>query len=225
MHYVPITQVSQLLIASAILGALSVSTEPLGLVFLSKISMMLASGRKEDVRMYTTCLAHAAIDISVFLSFQILVFVDTLVRVWIGPSATNDMAVIRLVLIGVPFYLFYTALRSVIDAGSIRPRNAVNTIASLSALGLMVSLSPRMVPRTFLVHAVGLSLVVSLAVSCRLPHRLALSMQYASSGSNRSYPSVAHSLSAQLLWPAAVGSAFTDSRWWRWNCSWDRPFS
>jgi len=38
----------------------------------------------------------------------------------------NDMAIIRLVLIGVPFYLFYTGLRSVIDAGSIRPRNAIN---------------------------------------------------------------------------------------------------
>jgi len=164
MHFVPITVVSQLLIATAMLAALSVSTEPLGLVFLSKISMMLASGRKEDVRMYATCLAQAAIDISVFLSIQVLVFADILIRVWIGPRATNNMTVIRLVLIGVPFYLFYTGLRSVIDAGSIRPRNAINTIASLTALGLMISLSPWMVPRAFLVHAIALSLVVSLAI-------------------------------------------------------------
>ncbi len=164
MHFVPITVVSSLLIASAMLVALSASTEPLGLVFLSKISMMLASGRKEDVRMYATCLAQAGIDISAFLTIQVLVFADTLVRVWIGPSATNDVTVIRLVLIGVPFYLFYTGLRSVIDAGSIRPRNAINTIASLTALGLMISLSLRMVPRAFLVHAIGLSLVISLAI-------------------------------------------------------------
>jgi O-antigen/teichoic acid export membrane protein len=164
MHFVPITVVTQLLIASAMLVALSVSTEPLGLVFLSKISMMLASGRKEDVRMYATCLAQAAIDISVFVTIQVLVFADILLRLWIGPGATKDMAVIRLVLIGVPFYLFYSGLRSVIDAGSIRPRNAINTIASLTALGLMISLSPWVVPRAFLVHAVGLSLVVSLAI-------------------------------------------------------------
>jgi len=164
MHFVPITVVSQLLIASAMLAALSVSTEPLGLVFLSKISMMLASGRKEDVRVYATCLAQAAIDISVFLTIQVLVFADILVRVWIGPSTTEDMAVVRIVLTGVPFYLFYSGLRSVIDAGSIRPRNAINTIAALTALALMISLLPLMVPLAFLVHAIGIAVVVSLAI-------------------------------------------------------------
>jgi O-antigen/teichoic acid export membrane protein len=164
MHFVPITVVSQLLIASAMLAALTVSTEPLGLVFLSRISMMLASGRKEDVRTYVTWLAQAAIDISVFLSIQVLVFTDILVRMWIGPSASNDVAVIRIVLAGVPFYLFYTGLRSVIDAGSIWPHNAINTVASLTALGLMISLSLWTVPRSFLVHAVAMSLVLSLGI-------------------------------------------------------------
>jgi O-antigen/teichoic acid export membrane protein len=164
MHFVPITVVSQLLIASAMLVALSVSTEPLGLVFLSKISMMLAGDRKEDVRKYATCLAQAAIDLSVFLTIQVLVFADILVGVWIGPSASKDMAVIRLVLIGVPFYIFYSGLRSVIDAGSILPRNAFNTMASLTALGVMISLCPWMVPRAILVHAIGVSLVISLGI-------------------------------------------------------------
>jgi len=89
MHFVPITVVSSAADRHSHVAALSVSTEPLGLVFLSKISMMLASGRKEDVRMYATVLAQAAIDISVFLSIQVLVFADILVRVWIGTSANQ----------------------------------------------------------------------------------------------------------------------------------------
>ena len=164
MHFMPIAVVSKLLIASAMLAALSVSTEPLGLVFLSKISMMLANGRNEEVRRYTTCLAQAAISISVFLTIQVLVFADVLVRMWIGPSAANDMLVIRIVLIAVPFYLFYTSLRSVIDAGSIRPRNAINTLTSLAAQALMISIAVGVAPRTLLVPAIGLSLVIAFAL-------------------------------------------------------------
>jgi O-antigen/teichoic acid export membrane protein len=164
MHFMPIAVVSQLLIAAAMLAALSVSTEPLGLVFLSKISMMLASGRNEEVRRYATYLAQAAIDISAFLTIQVLVFADVLVRVWIGPSAANDMLVIRIVLIGVPFYLFYSGLRSVIDAGSIRPRNAINTIASLLAQTVMIGFAIWLAPRALIVPAIGLSLVLALAL-------------------------------------------------------------
>jgi O-antigen/teichoic acid export membrane protein len=164
MHFMPIAVVSQLLIASAMLAALSVSTEPLGLVFLSKISMMLASGRNEEVRRYATCLAQAAIDISVFLTIQVLVFADILLRVWIGQSAANDMLVIRIVLVGVPFYLFYSGLRSVIDAGSIRPRNAINILASLTVQILMIGIAAWMAPRALLVPMIGLSLVIALAL-------------------------------------------------------------
>jgi O-antigen/teichoic acid export membrane protein len=164
MHFMPIAVVSKLLIAAAMLAALSVSTEPLGLVFLSKISMMLANGRNEEVCRYTTCLAQAAISISVFLTIQVLVFADVLVRVWIGPSAANDMLVIRIVLIAVPFYLFYSGLRSVIDAGSIRPRNAINTITSLAAQTVMIGFAIWLAPRTLLVPAIGLSLVLALAL-------------------------------------------------------------
>jgi O-antigen/teichoic acid export membrane protein len=171
MHFMPIAVVSQLLIASAMLAALSVSTEPLGLVFLSKISMMLASGRNEEVRRYATYLAQAAIDISLFLTIQVLVFADILVRAWIGPSAANDMLVIRIVLTAVPFYLFYSGLRSVIDAGSIRPRNAINTLTALTALSLMISFAVWVVPRALLVPAVGLSLVIALALLAFLTAR------------------------------------------------------
>jgi len=171
MHFMPIAVVSQLLIAAAMLAALSVSTEPLGLVFLSKISMMLASGRNEEVRTYATYLAQAAIDISAFLTIQVLVFADVLVRIWIGPAAANDMLVIRIVLVGVPFYLFYSGLRSVIDAGTIRPRNAINTLTSLMAQTVMIGFAVLLAPRALLVPAVGLSLVIALALLALLTGR------------------------------------------------------
>jgi hypothetical protein len=100
----------------------------------------------------------------VFLTIQVLVFADVLLRMWIGPSAANDMLVIRIVLIAVPFYLFYSSLRSVIDAGSIRPRNAINTLTALAAQALMISLAVGVAPRAFLVPAIGLSLVIAFAL-------------------------------------------------------------
>lgn len=164
LHYMPFSRVSYLLVAISMLTATSVSTEPLGLVFLSKISMMLAHGRLSDVQTYLSYLISATIDVSLFLTIQLIVFSDVLVHAWIGGSPLEDTSIIRVVLIGVPFYLFYTALRSAVDAGSIRPLNARNDVVSLWALLILIALSTRLAPREFLLHAIAVSLVLSFAL-------------------------------------------------------------
>ena len=161
LHYMPVSRVSYLLVAITMLSAASVCTEPLGLIFLSKVSMMLAEDRLGDVQMYLSHLISATIDLSLFLAIQSIIFGDVLVRVWVGVGPFEDISIIRIVLIGVPFYLFYTALRSAVDAGTIRPLNARNVIVSLMALSILLTLSTSLAPREFLLHAIAISLVLS----------------------------------------------------------------
>ncbi len=163
-HYMPVSRVSYLLVATSMLTAAGVSTEPLGLVFLSKISMMLARNRLSEVQTCLCYLVSATMEMSMFLTIQLVVFADVLIRAWIGPSFLEGILVIRILLLSIPSYLFYTALRSAVDAGSIRPLNARNVVESLITLLVLIALSIRLVPREFLLHAIAISLVASWAL-------------------------------------------------------------
>jgi O-antigen/teichoic acid export membrane protein len=163
-HYVPVSRVSYLLVATSLLTAASVSTEPLGLVFLSKISMMLAHDRLSEVNIYLSYLVSATLQLSLFLTIQLVVFADVLIRALIGHSFLEGILVIRIVLLSIPSYLYYTALRSVVDAGSIRPLNARNVAMSLGALLFLIVLVIKTAPREFLLHAIAIALVISLSL-------------------------------------------------------------
>src|SRR5207245_4814644 len=126
------------------------SIVPIGLVFMSKLSMLLSNQRFSEVRAYLSHLVSATICISLFVAIQLMVFADVLVRAWIGPSLLQGTAIIRILLLGIPCYLFYTALRSAVDAGTIQPLNARNVLASLITLLLLIGLSIKMVPCEFL---------------------------------------------------------------------------
>jgi O-antigen/teichoic acid export membrane protein len=117
------------------------------------------------------------VDLSIFLTLQLVVFVDVLLQAWIGPSFLQGIAIIRLLVIGIPFYLFYTALRSPVDAGSVRPLNARNIVVSLMALLIMIALGILVVPREFSLHAIAIFLVLAFALLAYLT-RLSLTKLY-----------------------------------------------
>ena len=164
LHYMPVSRVSYLLLGLSMLTAASVSTDPIGTVFLSKISMMLANNRISDVQKYLSHLVSATIDLSLFLAIQLIVFADVLVRAWISANPPEGIAVIRVLLMGTPFYLFYTGLRSAVDAGTIRPLNSRNVIVSLGALLLMMAADTVLVRRDLLLQALAASLAAAFAL-------------------------------------------------------------
>jgi O-antigen/teichoic acid export membrane protein len=157
LHFAPISRVSYLLLALSMLTAASVSTEPVGTVFLSKISMMLACNRTREVQNCLSHLVSATLDLSFFLTIQLIVFADVLVRAWIGVASPEGVAVIRVLLLGTPFYLFYTALRSSVDAGTTRPLNSRNVITSLLTLLVIIALDRVLVRRDLLLLALAAS--------------------------------------------------------------------
>jgi O-antigen/teichoic acid export membrane protein len=162
LHYLPVARVSSLLLAISMLSAVAVSTEPLGVVFLSKLSMMLAEHRQSEVRMYLSHLISATVDLSLFVTLQLMIFADLLVRTWVGANALDGVVVIRTLLMAIPFYVFFTAFRSALDAGSIHPLNAHNLIVVLAVFVGLITLCSWLVPRPFLLHAIAMALVLVL---------------------------------------------------------------
>jgi O-antigen/teichoic acid export membrane protein len=80
----------------------------------------------------------AVMEVSVFTCIQLAVFADVVVRAWVGPGYEDQMGVIRLVLLAIPPYLFFVALRSTIDAATVKPLNTANVLVSLAVyLGLI----------------------------------------------------------------------------------------
>jgi O-antigen/teichoic acid export membrane protein len=163
-HYLPLSRVSFLLLGLNVLLVVGYAGGPLGLVLLSKLSMMIGENRLEDVRERLRLLVAAVLEISVFACLQLIVFADVLVRVWVGAKFLDATSIIRLLILAVPPYLFYVALRASIDAVTAKPCNAGNILAALAVYLVLVGVTVKALPANFLLEGLAGSLVVALAL-------------------------------------------------------------
>ena len=163
-HYLPLSQVSYLLLGISILSATSVSVSPLGQVLLSKVSMMLADNRLPAVRERLQHLLGAVLELSTFGCIQILIFADWVIRLWVGSHYVERIEVVRIVVLTVPFYLFCVSLQSVIDAASVKPYNARNDLVALGVFLVTACVVVRTVPNRYLLDSLALTLVWSYVV-------------------------------------------------------------
>ena len=163
-HYLPMTEVAYLLLGSNFLLVMGYTAGPLTVVLLSKFSMMLGQNRLAEVRESLEHLVRAVLDISVFASLQLVVFADVLVRVWVGPRFLPGISIIRLLILAIPPYLFYMALRSSIDAVTVKPRNAGNVMAALVIYLALTAVTLKALPANFLLEGIAGALVVALSV-------------------------------------------------------------
>lgn len=138
VHYMKIAQVSPLLLGLNMLMVTGYAAAPLGTVLLSKVSMMLGKNQHDELQTRLRLLVAAVMEVSVFTCIQLAVFADVVVRAWVGSEYLDQMGVIRLVLLAIPPYLFFVALRSTIDAATVKPFNTANVMISLVVyLGLI----------------------------------------------------------------------------------------
>jgi O-antigen/teichoic acid export membrane protein len=154
-HYRPLSDVSRLLLGLSLLMALSVSVTPLGTVLLSKVSMMLARNRVEEVRIRLEELVAAVLELSVFGCLQMIVFADVLVRAWVGSAYLAGLGVIQITLMSVPFYLYFVAIRSAIDAASVVAHNAHNGYLALAVFLAITFLAVKAAPSEFVLHSIA----------------------------------------------------------------------
>jgi O-antigen/teichoic acid export membrane protein len=167
-RYVPIQDVGYMLLGLSLLTVIGTSCNPINQVLLSKVSMMLADGRKDAARVQVEYLLSAVLEVSVFACLQIVVFADVVIHLWVGNTYTGHTALLRICLMPIPFYLFYTSMRSVIDAGSERAYNAVNVVSALLTFVVITVISIKVVPRDWLMHAIAFALLTSYMLLAKL---------------------------------------------------------
>ncbi len=161
-RFLPLEQVAPLLLGTSLVMAASISVGPLGIVLLTKISVAVAQDRLEQNRAPLEAMLHAVLDVSLFITFQLIVFTDCILQIWVGPSLAAGATVVRLVVLAIPFFLLFSAARSVIDAVTEKAENSRNILLSNLVFFLAAVLSITVVKRAFLLALLGLGFVSAL---------------------------------------------------------------
>jgi O-antigen/teichoic acid export membrane protein len=92
------------------------------------------------------------------------VFADVILRIWVGSAFHHAVPIVRILAVAIPFVFFPVALRSVIDAISVKASNAHNLMISLAAMLVFIAISVTVVPRAFLLIALSVSTVLTVAL-------------------------------------------------------------
>lgn len=170
-HVAPASSVAYLLLGGSILTGIGGGAAALGTLLLPKVSMMQAQNRLPEIRLRLEQLRAALLEIGLFGGLQLIVFADVIVRLWVGPRFSEGIFITRIVLVAFPFFVFYSALRSVIDAAAVTPYNARNIIMALAVLVVFAGLVTRVVWGEFLLPAIAAAWVIGFAVLAWLTGR------------------------------------------------------
>jgi O-antigen/teichoic acid export membrane protein len=204
-HYIPLPKLAPLLLGLGILTVLGTSANPLNQVLLSKVTMMLAEGRMAEARAYIQHLVAGSVEISFFVCVQSVIFADVAIRIWVGPKYVNEMLLIRILLVALPFYLLHTALRCVIDAASVTAYNTHNILYTCAVFVAAVAAAIGIAPRAWLLNSIAAAFLLALLVLAWLTIRSLRQLYEVGFAWRNSLPSLALS--------AALGSVSFFFRW------------
>jgi len=130
-HVATLRDVAYLAAGLQVLALVSVAMAPLGVVLLPALAQTWAQDRGRASRQ-VAALAALALHAALFALVQAVLFADIAVRAWLGPAFAAADEIVRIVVLAVPFYAFYFALRSALDAASVRSYNSRSNIAALA---------------------------------------------------------------------------------------------
>jgi len=130
-HFVPIEEVGYLSVSQRLLSLGATAIAPLGLILLPKVSSMIIQKRYSEIKENLNYLINASIQLSIFISFQLILFADTIIYYWLGPEFLDAAPIMRIVSCSIFFYLFYRTVGSIIDATKTRPINTINLAISM----------------------------------------------------------------------------------------------
>jgi len=170
-HYVNIAQNSYLLLGITCLTLGGMAFAPVGIVLLARVSRLLGAGRHTDVSEYVGHLRSAVLQLSLVVVVQGLIFTRPIVLWWLGPSCTAGVPVIRMVMLAIPAYMYFVAMRSVVDAASQVAYNARNLLVTLAVLVALSATVVRFVPPERIVMGVAVATAVALCVLAFATHR------------------------------------------------------
>ncbi len=117
------------------------SLTPVSFLLLPTAARLLAAGKVRQLRTEVVEVVGITLAGTLIVVVLLEVFATPILNIYLGPSFTADVDVLRLTLLGALPWAAYVTLRSVIDAQHVRPINARNLAISFAfALLLVVAL-------------------------------------------------------------------------------------
>lgn len=130
-HFSSIQEAGYLSLSQSLLGAIGVTIAPLNLILLPKVSEMINQKRREEIKEALNYLIGAGVQCSIFISFQLIIFTDVIIKYWLGSEFLSASPVMRLVFISMIFYFFCGAVGNILEASKVKPINLINLSISL----------------------------------------------------------------------------------------------
>jgi O-antigen/teichoic acid export membrane protein len=150
------------------------SLTPVSFLLLPAAARLLAAGKVRQLRTEVIEVTGITLAVTLVLVVVLEVFAAPIVNIYLGPSFSSGVDVLRLTLIGALPWAAYITLRSVIDAHHVRPINARNLLVSfVFALALVFLLRKVADPTTATVLAFVLALWVLAALTMLEVNRIA----------------------------------------------------
>ena len=141
----------------SILGLLSTTVSPFGLIFLPRFVNMIANGKINVARDILKRLAAPLFMIALFAVLQLVAFADIILRLWLGDSDPLGVMIFRVVILCAPFRVLHALLRNPIDAAHVKPINTRNIFLSLAVFATCVAASLN-------IPVLGQSLAISISL-------------------------------------------------------------
>jgi|TARA_B100002003_G_scaffold3093_1_gene2953 O-antigen/teichoic acid export membrane protein len=109
---------------------------PIGMVLLPRISNKISSGDKGDISETLNLLFKAGIVFSIIGTTYCFINAPLILKLWLGEINNNGVAILRFVILALPFYTFAGLTRSPLDAISERGYNSI--IYGLAAISMVI---------------------------------------------------------------------------------------
>ncbi len=111
---------------------------PIGMILLPRISNKLANDKIQDVSQYLELLLKTGFIVSILGTVYIFINAQHILSLWLGEVSTRGANILRVVILGLPFFTISGLARSPIDAGFEKGKNSL--VYGIAAISLIVTL-------------------------------------------------------------------------------------
>lgn len=129
-HFASVKEAGYLSVSQSLLAAAGSVIAPLGLVLLPKISNMISQKREEEIKENVGYLIGAAVQCSIFICCQMVIFADVIINYWLGPGFSSAVIVARIVFLSMISSFVCGCIGNVLEASKVKPINLFNLLAS-----------------------------------------------------------------------------------------------
>lgn len=139
-HFASVKEAGYLSVSQSLLAVAGSAISPLGLVLLPKVSNMISQKREEEIKENVGYLIGAAVQCSIFICCQMVIFADVIINYWLGPGFSSAVIIARIVFLSMVSYFVCGCIGNILEASKVKPINLFNLLASFFVFSILSGL-------------------------------------------------------------------------------------